>query len=216
MHSVVDYIKKHKEVYLFIFYFIFIALFGLIQKFYIPDVSHLVTWEIDYYLPYSQYFIICYALWWPLVPFAFIFFFFRDIPSFKSLCFQVLVVCYITLIIYLVYPSYLDLRQPIYETDICSKAILWLRSIDPPRNVFPSLHVSETISICFVVYKSKDVLLNKYVKGIIYIVGFLIIISTIYIDQHSIADILFAGILAILFYIICPNFENKKQKVGDA
>ena len=209
------YIKEHKEIYLFIFYFLFIVLFGLIQKYYNPVSSHLVTWPIDYYMPYNQYFMIAYAIWWPFVPAAFIFFYFRDIPSFKSLCFQVLIVCYLTLIIYIIYPSYLDLRQPIYETDICSKAILWLRSIDPPRNVFPSLHVSETVSICFVVYKSRDLLLNRYVKGIIYLIGILIIVSTIYIDQHSIADILFAIILSVIFYIICPNFE-KKHKAGAA
>lgn len=209
------YIKEHKEIYLFIFYFLFIVLFGLIQKYYNPVSSHLVTWPIDYYMPYNQYFMIAYAIWWPFVPSAFIFFYFRDIPSFKSLCFQVLIVCYLTLIIYIIYPSYLDLRQPIYETDICSKAILWLRSIDPPRNVFPSLHVSETVSICFVVYKSRDLLLNRYVKGIIYLIGILIIVSTIYIDQHSIADILFAIILSVIFYVICPNFE-KKQKAGVA
>lgn len=209
------YIKEHKEIYLFIFYFLFIVLFGLIQKYYNPVSSHLVTWPIDYYMPYNQYFMIAYAIWWPFVPAAFIFFYLRDIPSFKSLCFQVLIVCYLTLIIYIIYPSYLDLRQPIYETDICSKAILWLRSIDPPRNVFPSLHVSETVSICFVVYKSRDLLLNRYVKGIIYLIGILIIVSTIYIDQHSIADILFAIILSVVFYIICPNFE-KKQKAGVA
>ena len=209
------YIKEHKEIYLFIFYFLFIVLFGLIQKYYNPVSSHLVTWPIDYYMPYNQYFMIAYAIWWPFVPAALIFFYFRDIPSFKALCFQMLIVCYLTLIIYIVYPSYLDLRQPIHETDICSQMLLWLRSIDPPRNVFPSLHVSETVSICFVVYKSRDLLLNRYVKGIIYLIGILIIVSTIYIDQHSIADILFAIILSVVFYIICTNFE-KKQKAGVA
>lgn len=205
------YIKEHKEIYLFIFYFLFIALFGLIQKFNNPTSAQLMTWPIDYLMPYSQYFIIPYAIWWPLVPAALIFFYFRDIPSFKALCFQMLIVCYLTLIIYIVYPSYLDLRQPIHETDICLQMLSWLRSIDPPRNVFPSLHVSETMSICFVTYKSKDQLLTKFVKGIIYFIGFMIIISTVFIDQHSLADIIFAILLSVVFYVICPNFESKKE-----
>ena len=206
------YIKEHKEIYLFIFYFLFIALFGMIQKYYNPPYSHLATWPIDYYMPYNKYFIIAYAMWWPLVPAAFIYFYLRDIPSFKALCFQVLIVCYITLIIYLVYPSYLDLRQPIIESDICSNIIIWLRNIDPPRNVFPSLHVSETMSICFVVYKSKDILLNKFIKYFIYLISLMIIISTILIDQHSLADIILAIILSAIFYIICPDFSKVKQK----
>lgn len=206
----IEYIKKHKEVYLFIFYFLFIVLFGLIQKFYNPLSSRLATWPIDYLMPYNKYFILAYALWWPLVPAAFIFFYFRDIPSFKALCFQVFIVCYLALLVYIVYPSYLDLRGPINETDICSSIILWLRSIDPPKNVFPSLHVSETMSICFVVYKSEDLLLNKFVKVIIYFIGFMIILSTIFIDQHSLQDIIFALLLSIIFYIVCPNFKNNE------
>lgn len=209
---IIKYIREHKEIYLFIFYFLFIALFGLIQKFYNPVSPHLATWPIDYIMPYNKYFIIPYAIWWPLIPGSFIFFYLRDIPSFKALCFQVLIVCYVTLVIYIVYPSYLDLRQPITESDICSNIIVWLRNIDPPRNVLPSLHVSETMSICFVVCKSKDALLNKFIKYLIYFTGFMIIISTIFIDQHSLADIILATILSVVFYIICPDFYKVKQK----
>ena len=208
MMSIKKYIKEHKEIKLMIFYIIFIILFALIQKFIIPKYPNLVTSEIDYIMPYNKYFILAYALWWPFVPVAFIFFYFRDTKSFKALCFQMFTVCFFTLYIYIIYPSYLDLRRPITENDIFSNMILWLRSIDPPRNVYPSLHVSETLSICYVVYFCKDKILAKPVKYICYIIGVLIIVSTILIDQHAISDIVFAIVLSLIALLSCPSFED--------
>ena len=209
--SIMKYIKEHKEIRLMIFYIIFIIFFALIQKFYTPRYPNLVTNEIDYIMPFNKYFIVAYALWWPFIPVAFIFFYFRDTTSFKALCFQMFTVCFFTLYIYIIYPSFLDLRRPITESDLFSNIILWLRSIDPPRNVYPSLHVSETLSVCYVVYYCKDKLLTKPVKMIFYIIGVLIIVSTVLIDQHAVSDIVFSVVLSLIALFSCPSFEDKGE-----
>ena len=113
--------------------------------------------------------------------------------------------------VYCVLFYFIDLRRPIAESDIFSNMILWLRSIDPPRNVYPSLHVSETLSVCYIVYFCKDKFLTKPVKYICYIISILIIVSTLLIDQHAISDIVFSIVLSLIALLACPSFEDEES-----
>ena len=83
-------------------------------------------------------------------------------------------------------------RPSIFNIDGLTKILLnRIYSSDAPTNGFPSLHVSQT---AIVMYYLK----NKYLCMLI--VGILIILSTLFIKQHCILDVM--GGLAVTFFTI--------------
>ena len=87
--------------------------------------------------------------------------------------------------------------QNIYEADRCV-------------NVFPSIHVYNSIVCAVALWKSKVLLMKKQEKSSVFLSAILITLSTLFIRQHSILDGLAAGVLAI--FICVPIYKTKKDK----
>ncbi len=104
------------------------------------------------------------------------------------------------MVVYTIWPNGLELREPIETTDIFSKGVLWLRSIDPPRNVCPSMHVSSTVAIDIVVRECRYIR-TKY-KNLETVIAILICISTVFIKQHSVIDVALGFCMSILLWVI--------------
>ena len=115
---------------------------------------------------------------------------------------------FISLIIYVIYPTALDIRvTDITGNDICSWIIRKIQGIDAPNNVCPSIHVSTTVIIC---NQFRRILKNKS-KVLFLLWGVGICISTMLVKQHSIIDVVCGIILA---HVILFVF-NKKQNTAN-
>ena len=77
--------------------------------------------------------------------------------------------------------------------------------MDTPTNVLPSIHVSSTVSIILAVRVSESLKNRRAVKTVIYIVSALIILSTMFIKQHSIYDVVSGAALSIVLWYIIPD-----------
>ena len=64
----------------------------------------------------------------------------------------------------------------------------------PPRSVMPSMHCSVAVALFFAVIQSESLAYKKWPKICAGILSFLIVLSTVFIKQHSILD-LFAGVM---------------------
>ena len=118
---------------------------------------------------------------------------------------------YISLIIYVIYPTALDIRvTDITGNDICAWIIKGIHKLDQPNNVCPSIHVSTTVIID---NQFRKILKNNGKLKLLFVlwdVG--ICISTMLVKQHSIIDVICGIILAhaILFVF------NKKQNTASS
>ena len=78
-----------------------------------------------------------------------------------------------------------------------------LRSADTPANVCPSINVSSTIGILFVLFHSEKLKNYRKLKATMLVLGTFICISTVVIDQHSVVDAVCGMMLsAVLFYLV--------------
>ena len=120
----------------------------------------------------------------------------------------------IFLIICTIWHNGLDLRQDIsYNNNLCARLVKMLYKTDTSTNVFPSLHVFNTLGCLVALYKSKGMKDKAWIKVIATIIGILIILSTIFLKQHSVWDVIGAFALAAILYpiVYVIPWGRKKQ-----
>jgi len=152
--------------------------------------------SLDNFLPLIKIFIIPYMALWFFLAFCFVYLCFKNrnvyykIMITLSLCFVVAFITY--------YFFQTTVPRPIVTgDDIFSKLIIFTYNSDEPYNCFPSIHV---ITAYLAVKGINATDTRKSIKIPVNILGFLIIISTEFVKQHVIMDILFAVFLCNVFF----------------
>ncbi|SFG06587.1 PAP2 superfamily protein [Oribacterium sp. WCC10] len=173
------------------------------------DDVRIIELPLDRMIPTVPAFFVPYGFWWILFPGALLYFLFWGTKKdFLKLCFILFGGYTICMVVYTLWPNGLDLRQDITTTDFFSKCVLWLRSIDPPRNVCPSMHVSSTVAIDIVVRECKYIKL-KY-KNMETVIAVLICISTLLIKQHSVVDVFLGWAMSVLLWLIWKKVLERR------
>ena len=123
----------------------------------------------------------------------------------------------ICLLIYLIWPNGLMLREEIGSETMCAEIIRFLRNIDPPRNVCPSIHVSSTVAIHLSVCHSEAFGKKRKMRALSLAVTVGISLSTVFIKQHSVIDVFWGWLLSLgldMLLIYSVNRAGKKFKIG--
>ncbi|MFZ7102721.1 MAG: PA-phosphatase [Peptococcaceae bacterium] len=165
-------------------------------------------------IPLIKWFIIPYELWYIYLAAGFLFLGLKSKKDFVALCVLLYAGHMISYFFYLLFPNGQDLRPVIIGKDILSNMIRHLYSIDTPTNVFPSLHVYDSI-IVFIT--SKNYLQEHKKYGILagsFVIMVMASISTVFVKQHSVLDILGGIALAIaVYYLFCKCEANFKTRL---
>lgn len=210
MHSLQDkikWIRTHRYTWILLYIPLYLLYFGWLQG--RDTETVLISVALDEIIPTIPLFFIPYAVWWLLFPGALLYFLFASKEDFLKLCFILFSGYTVCLLVYTFFPNGLALREPLEGNDLCTKGILWLRSIDPPRNVCPSMHVSSTVAIDLTVRQSTQT--SRWVKNAVTVTAILIILSTMFIRQHSIVDVILGILLSLILYrVYCALVDKQK------
>ena len=190
-------------------YAVYLVWFFAMEK--IPNRNyHIVYSKLDDYIPFYKPAILMYSSWFLMLVVPFVYLLKRkSYDNLYNIIIPMFLAMYISLIIYVIYPTALDIRvTDITGNDICSWIIRKIQGIDAPNNVCPSIHVSTTV----IIYNQFRKILkdNKKSKAFFLLWSVGICISTMLVKQHSIIDVVCGIILAhaILFVF------NKKQNTA--
>lgn len=189
----------------------YLLYFGILELF-PPTEVHLIECPLDSLIPQIPAFFIPYALWWGLFPGALVWALFKDTKEqFLKLSFVLFGGYTVCLIVYTVYPNGIQIREELTGHDLFSFALRVLRSLDPPINVCPSMHVSSTVAIMFSGLRTKTLKLRG--KCILSLVSVLIILATLFIKQHSVIDVLLGILLSLVLMMIWRLFMAGSKKL---
>ena len=164
---------------------------------------HIIHTAVDDMIPVIEVFIIPYAMWLPYLVAGMIAIAIRSRKLSRKTSYMLMAGMTLFIIISLVYPNMLELRAAIPDRrNIFMDCINYLHSIDTPTDVLPSLHVYDAIVVAaglHLTFRDKKVMLV-----LSDILTALIVLSTMFIKQHSIIDVISAIVMFIpVFIIIC-------------
>lgn len=165
---------------------------------------HIIHVGIDDYIPFCEYFIVPYILWFFYVAIAVFYFAIKDKEEGKKLIKFLIAGMTVFLFVSSVYPNGLHLRPRSFTRDnIFIQMVQHLYRIDTSTNVIPSIHVYNSIAVMIAVWRTELLKKHKLIKWSMLLLGASIICSTVLIKQHSVLDVMTAFILSGLVYAVC-------------
>lgn len=173
------------------------------------NIIHL---RIDDYIPFCEWFILPYLLWFAYVAGTVLYFGLTEKDSYYSACRFLFTGMLLFLIISTLYPNGQNLRPEIMPRDnILTRLIQNLYLTDTPTNILPSIHVYNAVGVHLAVIKSSRLSGKKKLHAASFILCVLIVLSTVFIKQHSILDGVTALLLSSVMYITVYQREFLKS-----
>lgn len=214
--------KKYSHVWLLsytLFYFIwFFLLEGANERNF-----HIMHCVVDDYIPFCSVFIVPYLLWFFYVVTMILFTFFTSRYDYYRTCAILFIGMTIGLITFTIYPSAFDRGNLPEDSSIFASLVMGLRNIDTPTNVFPSLHVYNSIGVHIALMKNTYLKelekKNAKAKNIIHavkafslILMVLICLATMFLKQHSFLDLVGGVVLIIVLYPFVYVIPERRKK----
>ena len=196
------FFRIRKHALLFLFVFVYVPWFIYLENHVTTDFF--VIWSpLDDLIPFCEFFVLPYYAWYGYLVIGMLFIAFWDGKTCLKAGFHVITGMVIFLIISTVWPNGLDLRPDTFARDnFCTDLVRLMYSIDTPTNVFPSLHVYNSISMHAAIASSPLLKRRPKIRHTSLIVMILIILSTVFIKQHSVIDVVMAIALGIILYFV--------------
>ena len=121
----------------------------------------------------------------------------------------------IFIIVSYLYPNGLELRPETFTRDnIFVQLTKMIYSMDTPTNVLPSIHVFNSMAVYFAVKHSTKLKNTQAARPGALVMTTIIILSTMFLKQHSVVDVLTALILSCLSYDFIYNERTEKIRDG--
>ena len=127
---------------------------------------------------------------------------FDDYIPFYQLVFNMMMGMTIFLIVSYVYPNVLHLRPLEFPREnVFTDAVRWLYRTDTPTNVLPSIHVFNSLAIHMSLTNCEALRDKKAIRYGSLVLTLLIIMSTMFLKQHSVIDVCCGATLALFGYL---------------
>lgn len=184
--------KNRRHYWFVLFLPIYLLAFWALEQYNAPQywISYI---PLDDSIPFVDFFVLFYCMWYAYVIGTGLFLMFADIPVFQKFMRHLMIGLVFSLLICFAFPSAQELRPDNFERhNLFTSAIQAIYSVDTNTNVLPSMHVVGTLATVIAACKSAK--FHKSIKYFTVLLAVLICASTVLIKQHSLLDV-FAGIL---------------------
>lgn len=206
-----NFIKKYRHAWLIISYLpIYLIWFFLLEQ-KVTENYHIISSPLDNAIPFIEWFIIPYFLWFPYIAVTVLYFIFTDKAEYYRLCGTLISGMTVFLIVSTVFPNGLSIRPELAtlgRSNIFLDLVAALHKADTSTNVCPSIHVYNSLAACLAVFTSGHLKKRYAVKAGILLLTVLICLSTVFLKQHSVVDVFWAFVLmavcAPVFYLRRP------------
>lgn len=187
----------------------YFILYVLTENLIPAEICYPVHCRLDDVIPFCEWFIIPYVLWYLLIVGSLLYFLLYNVENFKNLQKYIIVTQVVAMAVYILFPNRQDLRPEVFPRDnLLTRLVGLIYSLDTNTGVCPSLHVAYSIGIASTWMREKSV--TKPWKALIVALAALICISVAFVKQHSVVDI-FAAVPVCLLAEWLVFYRHKRK-----
>jgi membrane-associated phospholipid phosphatase len=154
------------------------------------------------HIPFVKVFVLPYLFWFVYIVGALIYLGLKSRKDFLGLCAFMFIGMSICMVIYYFFPNGQRLRPIIMDTDFFSRLIKTIYKNDTPTNVAPSIHVLNSIAVHVALVRYEPFGGKRILKWSSFAVMISIILSTVFIKQHAVMDVLWGLVLSCAMYYL--------------
>lgn len=193
---------------------IYFAFYFLTENLIPPEKCHVIHCALDDLIPFNEFFLIPYTFWYLLIVISLVWFGLYNVEHFRNLQTFIIITQAVAVAVYIFYPSRQDLRPETFARDnLFTSIAAMLYRFDTSTGVCPSLHVAYSLGIASTWLKEKEA--SVIWKLFVVFSVILICISTTFVKQHSVLDVLAALPLGLLAEILVFG-KYWKEKIRSA
>lgn len=182
---------RFAHVKLWLTWAVYFCLFFLTENLIPAEKCHPVHCFLDDIIPFNEYFLVFYCGWYVLVFGSLVYYFFYDVQRFRELDLYIFTTQMAAMACYIFWPSRQDLRPEVFPRENVFTWIMGLiYTFDTNTGVCPSLHVAYSLAIVSVMVKDDQ--LKKPFKVLVTCFCLMVCLSTAFVKQHSVVDIIAA------------------------
>lgn len=200
-----SFIKKYKHGLVIVTYsLIYILLFAYLEKLPVRGF-HVVHTVFDDRIPFCEFFVVPYLLWFPYMIGAVAYFIFvnKNHREYYQLICNMMMGMTVFLIVSYVYPNVQHLRPAEFPRDnIFTTMVAMLYKTDTPTNILPSIHVFNSLAVHMSLTNCQALKNHRALKASSLVLTILIILSTMFLKQHSVIDVCLGATLALFGYLV--------------
>ena len=180
---------------------VYFALYFLTENLIPAERCHVIHCALDDVIKFDERWLIFYCAWYVWIVVSLLYFLLYDLNSFKRLQTYFMIVQALAVIVYIVYPSVQLLRPESFErTNFLTALMAFIYKFDTPTGVCPSLHVAYSVGILTAWLRRRET--GNGAKLLLTLLCVLICISTAFVKQHSVVDIIAAAPLCVAAHIL--------------
>lgn len=211
------FMKKYSHLWWQVYWLIYLPWFAYLEKT-VTKQFHVIHMAIDDYIPFCEYFVIPYFLWFAYIAIGIIYFALRNKEEYYNLCKILFFGMTVFLIVSTLFPNGHYLRPSTFSRDnIFVDMVQLLYATDTSTNLFPSIHVYNSIVINAVIWHCEDFKKNAVVRYGSGILMGSIVLATMFLKQHSVFDVITGILLALaairFAYRTQPRLSAKQRVV---
>jgi membrane-associated phospholipid phosphatase len=192
--------EKYKHFIYLVFVFLFLILwFAHLKETIVP--KHIMYSRFDDLIPFVKEFVIAYYFWFAYMAIGFLYLGFASKTDFYRMELFLALGMSVSFVIFMLYPNAQFPRPIVTGNDVFSNLVNFIYTHDGTNNVFPSIHVCNSIGVHLALVNSSKLKDKTIIKCLSFVTSFAICASTVLIKQHSIIDVAGGAILAFLVYL---------------
>lgn len=212
-----SFFEKYKHLWWQAYWLIYLPWFAYLERT-VTKQFHIVHLPIDDYIPFCEYFVIPYFLWFAYIAAGIGYFALKNKYEYYNLCKILFFGMTVFLIISTLCPNGHYLRPTNFARDnIFVDMVRMLYTTDTSTNLFPSIHVYNSIAINAVIWHCDDFKQNRLVRYGSCILMVSIILATMFLKQHSVFDVITGILLAVatirFVYRVQPEISIRQRFV---
>lgn len=200
--------KGFRHILLLLYWPVYGFFFWFFERAHEVDQYYPMYCPLDDLIPFNELFVFPYLFWFVFLIGMQVYTFFFDVPVFRQMLHFVILTYSASLVVFFLFPNCQELRPETFPRDnVLTRFMAGFYEFDTNTNVCPSLHVIGSLASFFAAWKANG-LRTPLWRTLAAIAAVLVSISTVFLKQHSVLDILAALPICAIGYFLCYHKKS--------